>query len=146
MSLCLEACRSLALWRGPGANVVGARERGGCVVLRWVPGLLPCFSEGAYEGRQVQRQYFVILHGVFEAGTGFWAQRVSLPDVSEGVFKLSERRIGLDKDYLCGHCWWENRRICTSSLQACDPPLRPGWIFNQGCIYFCSREREAFGI
>lgn len=36
--------------------------------------------------------------GVFEVGTGFWAQGVSLSDVFEGVVKLAERRIGLDKD------------------------------------------------
>lgn len=126
--------------------MVGAREHRGCVVLIYVPGFLPCSSEGAYEGRGAWRQYFMIPCGVFEVGTGFWAQRVSLSDISEGVFKLAERRIGLDKDYLCDHYWWENRKTCSSSLQACDPPLRPGWIFNQGCIYFCSRGREAFGI
>lgn len=98
--------------------MVGAWECGGCVVLRWVPGLLTRSSEGAHEGRGVQRQYFMVLCGVFEFGTGFWAQRVSFSDDSEVVFKLVERRIGLDKDYLCGHCWWENRRTCSSSLQA----------------------------
>ena len=137
---------SLAWQGGPGAETVVVWERGGCIVLRWVPGLLHRSSEGAHEGRGVERQYFVIPCGVFEIGTGVWAQRVSLSDISEGVFKLAERRICLDKGYLCGHCWWQKRRTCSSSLQACDPSLRPGWIFNQGYVYFCSREREAFGI
>lgn len=84
-----EVCGSLAPQGGPGAEVVvGAR---GCVVLGWVPGLLPRSPEGARAGRGVgggvgrrrRARCLAVLCAVFEVGTGSWAQSPSLMSPKE---------------------------------------------------------------